>query len=437
MTIEVLSEKKREDGEFAHLLEDAELSLNDNLVPLWLLADPRVFDLENQKLWSRVWSFLAHESEIPQPGDYVVRNIGTYDSVILIRDEEGTVHALSNICAHRGMRICRADLGNTSHFRCPYHGWTYSSEGKLIGIPYRTVAYADEPILEKYSEGLKRIRIDTYNGFIFGSLDGDIEPLSSFLGDFRWYLDLVSKRTPEGLIFYPPLRHVSNFNWKIAAENFACDSYHVKTTHRWAISTQTISDKPFGGVQVAINGHAINCNITEGNPRTPIRYPEFWPQLTELSEKNLAPGQFTVLKKTMTLFGNVFPNLSFINTSQGNVPFLTFRTWKPIAPDKTEFCTWFAVEKEAPEDFKKKSYAYYIQQHGIAGAFEVDDVEIWKYITANSRSNEARKVKLNCDVGFHTRSKVADWPGPGKVAGHPNEMAAVEFWKKVLEHLRN
>ena len=419
------------------LLDDAEKSISEGRVPLQMFSNPDVFELETEKLWSRVWTFIGHESEIPKPGDYIVRNIGPYDSIILIRDSDGVIRAFSNICAHRGMRLCRADVGNTSHFRCPYHGWTYNDKGRLIGVSYRDSSYGDYPVLEKYEEGLSKVKVETYSGMIFGNLNPKAEPLKEFLGDFTWYLDMMTKRTDGGLEFYPPLRHISNFNWKIGAENFGTDSYHFRTTHRWLIVVGIFPDIDFVGTQASTNGHGIS--VITGDPTKaplPMMYPIHWPGLLPLAQQHLKPGQWDVFSKAFTFHGNLFPHLSFLNTSQGRGSFLTFRTWTPIAPDKTEFMAWFAVEKDAPEKFKQKSYDDYTQQHSLAGAVEQDDIEIWKYITKNSKSIAARKIKLNYDVGINNRNPVKDWPGPGLTAGIPNEMVALEFWKKLVKYLR-
>ncbi|MFK4985568.1 Rieske 2Fe-2S domain-containing protein, partial [Klebsiella pneumoniae] len=86
--------------------------------------DAEIFARERKNLFSRAWLFVGHESEIPQAGDYVVRRI-LDDSFIIVRDEKGEIRAHFNMCLHRGMQVCRAEMGNASHFRCPYHGWSY------------------------------------------------------------------------------------------------------------------------------------------------------------------------------------------------------------------------------------------------------------------------------------------------------------------------
>ena len=104
------------------------------MIPAHVYADPEIFALERDRLFARAWTFLAHESEIPQPGDYVVRRV-LADSFIVARDESGVVRVMFNMCLHRGMQVCRAEMGNASHFRCPYHAWTYRNDGRWPACP--------------------------------------------------------------------------------------------------------------------------------------------------------------------------------------------------------------------------------------------------------------------------------------------------------------
>src|SRR6185312_11890197 len=154
------------------------------MIPAHVYADPEIFALERDRLFSRSWVYLAHESEIPEPGDYVVRRI-VDDPFVVTRDEHGEVRALLNHCRHKGMQICRAEAGNASHFRCPYHGWTYRNDGALIGVPVQKAAYRDA--LDKSKLGLHAIRVDSHDGLLFGTLSPDVPPLAEWLGDVRWY----------------------------------------------------------------------------------------------------------------------------------------------------------------------------------------------------------------------------------------------------------
>ena len=98
-----------------------------------LYTDPRIFADELARIWYRTWVYVGHLSEIPEPGDYVRKNIGLQD-VIMTRDADGRVHLLLNRCAHRANLVCEAGRGNSKSFRCPYHGWTYRNTGELIPV---------------------------------------------------------------------------------------------------------------------------------------------------------------------------------------------------------------------------------------------------------------------------------------------------------------
>ncbi|MGW6457641.1 Rieske 2Fe-2S domain-containing protein, partial [Streptomyces sp. NPDC055078] len=112
------------------------------------------FQLEMERVFRRCWLFVAHESELAVPGDYVTRNLGGED-VIVTRDESGEIRAFLNSCTHRGTQLCRADLGNSSHFRCSYHGWTFSNSGDLKGVPERKQVF--DPSFDKSAFGLVRV----------------------------------------------------------------------------------------------------------------------------------------------------------------------------------------------------------------------------------------------------------------------------------------
>eukprot|EP00300_Choanocystis_sp_HF-7_P005554 c14141_g1_i3.p1 GENE.c14141_g1_i3~~c14141_g1_i3.p1 ORF type:complete len:181 (+),score=14.37 c14141_g1_i3:67-543(+) len=134
------------------------------MIPAHIYNDEEIFEQEKSKLFSRAWIFVGHESEIPQPGDYVVRHV-LDDSFIVVRDESGEIRAHFNMCLHRGMQVCRAEVGNASHFRCPYHGWSYRNDGRIMGLPFHEEAYGGEAgFNKKGARLLPAPNLDTYNG---------------------------------------------------------------------------------------------------------------------------------------------------------------------------------------------------------------------------------------------------------------------------------
>ncbi len=100
--------------------------------PQWLIMDPEIYKLEQDKIFGKTWLFLGHESEIKEPGDYVTRMMAD-DPIILMKNKKGEIKGFLNSCSHRGTRLCTEDYGNKKAHTCPYHGWTYNLEGDLIG----------------------------------------------------------------------------------------------------------------------------------------------------------------------------------------------------------------------------------------------------------------------------------------------------------------
>ena len=100
-----------------------------------LYTDPAVWAAELEEIWYRTWIFVGHVSEVPAPNDYVLKSIGP-QPVIMTRDRDGEVRLLLNRCSHRANQVCDFPAGNTTTFRCPYHGWTFSNTGALLGYPF-------------------------------------------------------------------------------------------------------------------------------------------------------------------------------------------------------------------------------------------------------------------------------------------------------------
>ncbi|WP_243095114.1 Rieske 2Fe-2S domain-containing protein, partial [Thermus thalpophilus] len=206
---------KRE--EVPKIVQELAEGLEQGLVPAGIFNDPEVFELEKERIFSRSWIFLAHASEIPAPGDYVLRYI-LNNAFIVVRGEDGRIRAFLDMCRHRGMRVCRAEMGNASHFRCPFHGWTYRNDGTLVGVPAEREAFGEG--FQKSEWGLFPIpKLAEVDGLIFGNLDPGAPSLEEWLGDARWYLELVTRRSPAGLeVLGPPQRFVVNTDWACLAK---------------------------------------------------------------------------------------------------------------------------------------------------------------------------------------------------------------------------
>uniref|UniRef100_UPI0035658E8A aromatic ring-hydroxylating oxygenase subunit alpha n=1 Tax=Immundisolibacter sp. TaxID=1934948 RepID=UPI0035658E8A len=194
-----------------------------------IFVDEAIHALEIERIFNRCWLFVGHESEIPNPGDYVTRRMGS-DQVILMRGPDSRVGVFLNSCSHRGVKVCRADSGHAKQLICPYHGWTYDTAGQLLTTGFDDF-YAGK--LDKRANGLKAVaQVDTHGGLIFATFDPQAVSLAQYLGDSRFYLDLYFNRTPGGMVVLsPPQRWVVRANWKMGALNFGTDNQHLYPTH--------------------------------------------------------------------------------------------------------------------------------------------------------------------------------------------------------------
>lgn len=423
-----LDEMKREEV-LTHLNQT--MKPEEGAIPAYILSDPTIYQLEHEKIFLKTWLFLGHQSEIPKPGDYLTRDLAGY-SVIIAHGKDGVIRGFYNMCTHRGMKLCRADKGNKSKFTCPYHGFSFNNTGELIGVPLQKDIYGGQLDFEKLA--LHPFRIESYRGLLFGTWNEEAPSLEEYLGDFKWYLDLVAGRA-EMEVIGPPQKFVVHSHWKIGADNFVSDSYHTMVTHGSIVQLGMVPNATYSkkGYQVSTT-HGHGGNIGMPNPDF-----AFVKELIPEYRENLTPEQFDVLSNVKNIIATIFPNLSCLvsHTSiKGQlISNTTFRLWKPIAPDKMEVITWFLVEKNAPQDWKERSRESFILTFSPSGIFEQDDTEVFTDITASASGLIPfdKNYTYNYTMGMH-RKPVTDFPGPGTVYDDKfTEAASRNYYRYWLE----
>lgn len=424
------------------------------MIPAHIYNDKDVFALEKERLFSKAWMFVAHESEIPQDGDYVVRRV-LDDSFIITRDSDGNVRALFNMCLHRGMQVCRAEMGNASNFRCPYHGWTYRNDGRLTGLPFHREAYGGDEGFAKNQSLLPAPNLASYNGLIFINLDPNAQSLTDFLGDFRFYLDYYTKQSAQGLDVRGPQRWRIKANWKIGAENFSGDMYHTPHTHASIVEIGLFREpkaqkRKDGATYWAGPGGGTTYKLPPGNFDERMRYVGYPDEMIGRIKESWSPRQQQVVSEDgfMISAATCFPNLSFVHNwpklpgSDQVLPFISIRQWQPISENETEVCSWFAVDAAAPDDFKANSYKAYLMCFGSSGMFEQDDVENWVSLTTTAGGSMARRLLLNSRMGLldDDRPVIEALPpeafhGPGRAQVGYNEYSQRELLKLWADYL--
>jgi len=412
-----------------------------------IFTDWEIYKLELERVFNRSWLFVAHESEIPRPGDFVTRRMGS-ERVIVSRGTDGEVHVMLNACRHRLRPVCLEDAGQTAHFGCPYHGWTYTVSGELVGVPFFD---AYEGRLDMGANGLYHApRVDTYHGLVFASWDAHAGPLLECLGSLAWVFDLLFGRTGSMEVVGPPMRWTVPSNWKLGAGNFAGDGHHVAVTHGFisALGMKNARGRSVSYVVPGDHGHLANLGgwPPGGNVGPFLALPNaIWPEM----EQRLSAEQFELMRALRVIAGNMFPNMSFLETASPGahewggpegldaMSFLTIRQWQPLRPDLMEVWTWQLMDASAPDWWKAASRQCYLREFGAGGIFEQDDAANWASITHTLRAPAVGRLPLKYDMGLGS-DELMEWPGPGLVYSKPavgevSERLFYKHWHAVIQ----
>ena len=261
------------------------VQVEQGLVSRRLFIDPYIYEQELAQVFGRCWLFLCHESQLQHPGDFFCTYMGE-DPVLVTRAKDGQLCAFLNSCRHRGMKVCRADEGNTEAFTCSYHAWTYANNGHLIGVPHYKEAYFEA--LDRTRWGLVPVaQLDIYRGLIFATWDPTAPTLDEYLGDMKYYLDLHFGRRPGGTEMIPGThKWQMPCNWKFAADNFVGDLYHAPYSHGSAVKVQgrtvassrrraaTMQVSPAVGTAWACTAPILTLRALPGWSRTTFRQPD-------------------------------------------------------------------------------------------------------------------------------------------------------------------
>ena len=416
-----------------------------------IFVNDEIYRQEQEQVFTRSWLFVGHESQVPKPGDYFVSCMGE-ESVILCRDRQGELHIFLNSCMHRGMKVCRYDEGNTPVFTCPYHGWSYATDGQLVGVPYFKDAYHEE--LDKSQWGLVEVaQLENYKGSIWATWDESAPTFEEYLGDFKTFFDLSldcwDGREGGSEIIGGVQKWLIPCNWKFPAENFSGDSYH-NISHR---SVDMVGIGPSGQgrrdmteraqarrLQIAFpdRGHQCGVYVLPGGQPTPPAYqdaPVVSEYFRQCEEKRRAKkGEWGRVTGSP---GEIFPNTA-LHPRQPR----TIAVWHPRGPHETEVWRWYLVDRDAPEEVKDFLRQYFIRYSGPGGLTEQDDMENWNYAHSASRGTIARRHPYSYEQGLGHEQRDFEYEGlrfPGVVmditGAKSSEHNLRNFYKRWAEFM--
>lgn len=194
-------------------------------VPTEPCISPEYFELERERVFRQVWLYVGRQEEIPQTGDFLVRNLpACKTSVILVRGKDGVIRGFHNICSHRGNKLAWEEDGSCRAFACKFHGWTYDLQGQLVNVPDEDMFYN----FKKSEHGLVPVATELWEGFIFVNVNPKpTQSLTKYLGELGKRLSGFPYAELTARYAY---RTELKCNWKIALDAFV-EAYHVNIVH--------------------------------------------------------------------------------------------------------------------------------------------------------------------------------------------------------------
>ena len=416
-------------------------------------VDQDIYEQEKEQVFMRAWLFVGHESMVPNPGDFAASRMGE-EEVLLVRGRMGKIHVFLNTCRHRGMKVCRYDQGNALVFTCPFHAWTWDSDGKLVGVGYAKQAYGPE--FDKGDWPLHEVaQMCNYYGSIWATWDPKAPPFEEYLGPMAESVRSCfqsSDGEDHGVeVFMPIMRWRIPTNWKFPAFSFAGDTSHAAMTHlsvnAAAIGPQGArgggdrhglrAEFPKSTVEMVSTeyGHGGHMSIFHQTGVAP--YADTWDTIPGVDDYYRATREKMAAKyegKFLPPSGqgggqfNIFPNVTM---SAWRV-----LHWHPIEMGVTESWRIFQVDRDAPQEVKDAKRHYAMRYCGPMGVTESDDMENWNYAYPASKGAMAQRLDYPFVQGLGLA--VPDERVPGFVTlkstlGEENQRARLGRWLEFME----
>ncbi|MBV8087719.1 MAG: Rieske 2Fe-2S domain-containing protein [Chloroflexi bacterium] len=396
------------------LLVDAERGI----VSRRIFVDPAIYEQEQRRVFRRSWLFVGHDSLLPKPSDFMSNYMGE-DPVIVWRGGDGQPRVFLNTCPHRGNKLCLYDRGHAAALTCSYHGWTFDNEGRLTGVPFDSQSY--EGKLDRASNGLFEPRVATYGGLIFASWEPE-GSLDDYLGEMRWWLDLfVCHQDFGGMAVIPSAqKYRMPGNWKLTADNFIGDFYHVPMSHSSfvrQVTSATRARPPDGhGVFNFLlqPAHGVGSVPTDDRQlQTDLRVaerigPEASDWVRERDAKLRARAKSAAVPSGFSA-GALYPNMTF----QGNGAFEgeLVALAHPRGPYEHEVWQWLLFERDAPEAVRRYAAAWTARRQSAGGLVGVDDGENFDRIAETMHSPMAGELTFNYAMALERDNAGLDFGG--------------------------
>lgn len=328
---------------------------DETLVAVADYCDQALFERERHTLFRRSMNVIGHSSQVSAPGDFITRDVaGT--PVLLVRDEAGQARAFINVCAHRGATVELRERGNCRRFVCPYHAWTYKTDGSLASVRHQQ----GFPSLDVKTTGLAELACFEGAGFVWACPDPGIAESKPDPDLLALIEELDGLGCAEGVVFDSETR-IWNANWKLIVDG-ALESYHFRVAHRKTLGssfTDTISAFQMLGNHV----------------RT------VFPRVSIVELANRPPCEWDIRKHAHLVY-SVFPN-AMILVQEGHFELISMT---PISVDQTRIEIATVVPEPGPSGHSENAKRFWAANHAFTKATLIEDFEIGEQIQRGIRS---------------------------------------------------
>lgn len=337
-------------------------------------TDPNIYAMEIEQIFGRTWQFIAHDSELANPGDFRTTDLAG-QPVIAIRGDDSVVRLFLNSCRHKGTMVVADKEGNCKQMRCPYHHWTYDTCGHLKSVP-KVEAYGER--FKLADNGLVEVpRFEKFFGMWFGNLDESAPSLKEYLGPAGDFLAEIGSYSGDELVSLGSYRYSYAANWKLLMEN-TLDDYHAEYLHDYAFAqrAEMFAMKGTSGFQekegsrfsmeLDIHGAFDQCD----DVRT----------LTIQKERE------------RRIYLGVFP--SFIALYNPVWDVTSFRVIEPISVNETNVLTYCLAPKSANAERRKAIGERFHYSWGPGGRAGVDDILMFSRVQKGLMAQKAGRINI-------------------------------------------
>jgi phenylpropionate dioxygenase-like ring-hydroxylating dioxygenase large terminal subunit len=368
-------------------------------------TDPEIFALEMEHVFGQAWVYVGHASQAPNVGDFFTTSIGTRP-VVAVRHTDGAIHVLHNRCPHKGTRVANEACGHVGRFfRCPYHAWSFRTDGSLATIPL-SKGYADTDFADSIAaEGMQKVgAVQVHRDFVFARIARDGIGFAEYFGESLSSLDNMVDRSPDGQLEVAGgvQRYLHRCNWKMLVENLT-DTCHPMVAHASSAGTAVAVGKtmpegtprhpaveiyaPFMssyeffegmGIRVWPNGHGhtgVSGSIHSGY--SPV--PGYVEQMTAAYGEARARAILGENRHNTVLF----PHLAVKGSIQA------VRIFHPLAVDRTLVESWTFRLVGAPDALLERTLLYSRLVYAPTSVVGHDDLEMYERAQESLRDDDA------------------------------------------------